>query len=73
MVGRHSGFDRFAHRQCASAQPIAQRLALEQFRDDIPLALVRADVVNREHVGMRRGHRLRFALESRASFRIDGK
>jgi hypothetical protein len=35
MAGRHRGFDRFAHRQCASAQPIAQRLALEQFRENL--------------------------------------
>ena len=49
----------------AAVQPLAQRLALEQLRDDVRRAVVRADVVDREDVRMvqRRG-RARFLLEA---------
>ena len=44
--------DRLARRQRRRAHPRAQRLALEQLRNDVRRALVRADVEDREDVRM---------------------
>jgi hypothetical protein len=45
--------DRLAGWQGAGRQPLAQRLTFEQLRDDVRRMVVgRADVVNREDVGM---------------------
>ena len=59
--------DRFADGQRSIAQPLAQRLAFQQFGDNIRRALFLADVENRKNVGMvqrRRGSRfLREALQ----------
>ena len=47
---------------------VAQRLALEQFRDDVELAVVDARVEDRDDVRMRqRGDGLRLAFEARAA------
>ena len=62
----HADVDRLAHGQRAARQALAQRLAVEQFRDGVGQAVVRADVVDREDVRVReRGDGLRFALEAR--------
>ena len=46
-------------------QTIAQRLALEQFRDGVNQTRLVADIVQRENVGMIEcRHRARFALEA---------
>ena len=42
--------DRLAHRQRARLQPAAQRLPLEQLRDDVGRAVVDADVVDGQDV-----------------------
>ena len=55
----------------ARSQPLAQRLALEQFRDHEHLAVMDAGVVDREDVRMRqRRDGLRFALEAGAPLGI---
>ena len=61
-------------RPAVAAQPLAQRLALEQLRDDVRRAVVRADVVDREDVRMiqRRG-RARLLLEARQTLGIGGE
>src|SRR5438105_1606959 len=45
----------FAERQRARAQPFAQRFAFQQFADDVRRAVLRADVVHGEDVGMVEG------------------
>ena len=63
--------DRLALGQSASGKPRAQRLALEQLRDDIGLALEGADVVDRQDVGVVQGPgRLRLLLEAAQPLRI---
>src|SRR6266571_3747373 len=57
--------DRFAFRLRRAAQSFAQRLAFEQFRDDVRRAVMRADIVDGKNVGMVQGARsLRFLLET---------
>ncbi len=63
--------DRRFHRQGAAGQPIAQRLAVQQFRDREQLIVVNAGVEDRQDVGVaQRGHRLRLALEARPPRRV---
>ena len=44
--------DGLAYRQRPFGQPLRERLAFEEFRDHVDLFIVRADVVEREDVGM---------------------
>ena len=57
--------DRPARREGPAGEPLAQRLAFEQLRDDVGRAVVRADVVDRQDVRVvQRRRRLRLLLES---------
>jgi hypothetical protein len=63
--------DRRLHRQGAAGQPIAQRFAVQQFRDCEQLIVVNAGIEDREDVGVaQRSHRLRLALEARSPRRV---
>ena len=63
--------DGFTLRKCTSLQPPPQCLALEQFRHRVRGAMVRAQVENREDVGMREGgHGLGLPLEPREAVRV---
>src|SRR5438552_11818917 len=62
---------RFASRQRSAAQTVAQRGAVKQFRDQVGSALVRAQVVDRENVGMiERACSSRLLLKSAKSVKI---
>jgi hypothetical protein len=69
----HGEVEQFLVRQRLAANPVLQRLALEQFHHDERLAVVLADLVNHADVGMiqrRRGARFaREALERRLVLR----
>ena len=70
----HGVVDGLAHRQRARAEPIAQRLALEQLRDDVRRAVLLADVVDGEDVRMiERGGRLRLLLEAAEAIGVRGE
>ena len=78
--GRETGgdlarvLDGFTLRKRTSLQPLAQCLALEQLRHRIGGAIVRAQVENREDVGMReRGNGLGLPLEAREAVRVARK
>ena len=59
---------RLAERERPVAQPLAQRLALEQLRHDVRDIALAADVVERQDVGMaERRHGARLALEALAA------
>ena len=61
-------------RQRPRVEPAAQRLALEQLRDGVGDAVVRAEVVDREDVRMgQRGDRLGLALEARERVGVGGQ
>ena len=63
--------DRGAERQRRSRNAVGECAAVEQFACGIGRAIVHADVVDGDDVGMReRGHRARFAVEPIAQFRI---
>ena len=56
--------EHLAYRDPASGQPLAQRLAFEELRDDVRRAVVFAEVVDREDAGMvQRRRRARLLLE----------
>ena len=62
---------RLLRRQRTAADQVAQRLAFEQFGDGVVHAVVAAEIVNREDVGMReRGDGARFAFEPRDAIRV---
>ena len=53
---------------------LGQRLAIQQFRDEERRAVVHADVVERDDVGMGEGgHGARFLLEAAAELRVGGR
>ncbi len=52
MRNLHRKLDRFASRQRPIPQTVAQRGALQKFRDQIGRALVGADIVDGQNVGM---------------------
>ena len=57
--------DRLSQRERLSSESLAQRLSLQQLRDDVGSAFVRPDVVHRENVWMvERAGGARFLLES---------
>ncbi len=63
-----------ARRHRRAVDPLAQRLALEQLRDDVGCTLVSADVVDREDVGMvQHPGRACFLLEAAQSIGIRRK
>ena len=67
-------FDGLLPRQPPACQPPPECLALQQLGDEVPHAVVRADVVNREDVRVReRGNRAGLALEPRERVGIAGK
>jgi hypothetical protein len=60
----HRDIDGLLHRHRAAGQSLPERGAFEQLRHDIRDAVARAEIVNREDVGVRKGrHRLRLARE----------
>ena len=66
--------DRLARRQRTVLEPLAERLALEQLHGGVDGALLAAEVVYGEDVGVREGgHRLRLALEAREGLRVLGE
>jgi hypothetical protein len=69
----YRGLDRLAQRQGALAQPFAQRLALEQLRDDVGSTGVGPHVVDDDHVRVgESGHGPRFPLEPAEAVPIAG-
>src|SRR5579872_4878285 len=65
--------DGFARRKRAVAQAIAQRLAFEEFRDDIRCSVCLADVVDRKNVGMiQRGCCAGFLRKALETFGVGG-
>ena len=63
--------DRLADRQRRRSRPVAQRLALEQLRDEVRRAVVRADVVERDDVGVgERRDGARLLLEAAQAVRV---
>ena len=66
--------ERFARPERSPVEEVAQRLAVEQLGDRVTDAVVVAEVVNRQDVGVRnRGHRTRLALEARDAIGIGGQ
>jgi hypothetical protein len=64
---------RLAHGQRPLAQPIGERLAVEEFRDDEERVGVEADVEEGEDIRMReRRHRARLAFEAGPAIRVPG-
>ncbi len=58
-------FDRLSRHQRAVSEHVAQRLALQEFADDVRTALVRAGVVDGENVGVvQRGGGAGFLIEA---------
>ena len=51
----HGEVQRLAHGERPAAQPLPQRLSFEQFGDDVRRAFVRADIEDRQNVGMVQG------------------
>ena len=69
-----SVLNRRPHPWRAGHQEVAERLALEEFGDDIRCARMCPDVVNDQNVGMiERRNRSSFLLETLESFRIAGE
>ena len=66
--------ERFAGRQRSPVKKVAQRLAVEKLRNCVTHAVVVAEVVNRQDVGVRnRRHRTRLALEACDAIGIGGE
>ena len=66
--------DGLAARECHAAQRVAQRMALEQFHHRVGHAVVAAEIVNGEDVGVReRSDRVRFALEAGQPIGVGGE
>ena len=60
-----SDLHRLAHRDGTAIQPLAQRLALQQLRDQVRRAVLHPNVVHGKNVGMiERGDGARFLLEA---------
>ena len=69
----HRGLDRLPQRQGALAQPLAQRLAFEQLRDDVGATAVGPHVVDDDHVRVGEGgDGSRLPLESAEAVPIAG-
>jgi hypothetical protein len=65
--------DRLAQGQWPLLQPLAERLPLEQFGDQVRHALVRADIMQGENVGViQRGDRARLLLSGEGA-RVGGE
>src|SRR5262245_34369333 len=66
--------DRFTYRHRAATETLTECFALQQLRHDIWRAIVLADVMNRENVGMIQGRSsTRFLLEPLEALRIGGQ
>ena len=71
---RCADFRRLAPGQPAAAEAIAQRLASQEFSDNIADALMFADIVKYEDVGVRqRGYRFSFLLKADQGIAVAGE
>ena len=65
--------DRLAHRDRAAVEPLAQGLAFQQLHDEVGGAVLRADVVDGDDVGMiESGDGARFLLEAAQAVAVGG-